>query len=218
MSTGPVGDGNYVVQPGDDMASLAADQGFLWQTLWNLPENAKLKRIRQDPYVLLEGDRVWVPDPRLKQESCATDQNHKFVLSSPLERLQIVITDDQDKPLSNLPYTLTVSGKRLKGKTDGSGMIKQDILPTAKEGHLVVGDGDNRREYKLMLGYIDPVGEVSGLQGRLFDLGFYEGDVDGTFNSQTATALLLFQDKYKLSPTGENDDATQSKLKELFGC
>jgi peptidoglycan hydrolase-like protein with peptidoglycan-binding domain len=47
-------------------------------------------------------------------------------------------------------------------------------------------------------------------------LGYYEGVVDGKRGPLTTTALLLFQQKYNLPPTGRNDEATQAKLKELF--
>jgi hypothetical protein len=42
----PAGDGNYRVQQGDCMQSIAATRGFLWETLWNLPENKQLKETR----------------------------------------------------------------------------------------------------------------------------------------------------------------------------
>lgn len=230
MSDDPVGDGNHEVLPGECMASIAHDAGFLWQTLWDLPQNSELKARRKDPYVLFPGDRVYIPDPRPGQESCQVDQNNKFVLTNPVEQLQIKITDDQDQPMKNVPYTLTVDGTTVKddtdskgnkvtGHTDGQGMIKYSISPSARDGRLVVGEGVNRRDYKLMFGYVHPAETTSGLQGRLLDLGFYRGAFSPQWDGTTRSARLLFQDKYNLSPTDDDKlEDTQSKAKDLFGC
>lgn len=209
---------NYIVQQGDCMASIAADHGFVWQTLWGLPQNAALQKKRKDPYVLMSGDQVFIPDIRIQDESGATDAVHTFELKSVTEQLRIVITDDDDQPVSGQPYTLVVDGKQSKGQTDGGGAVVETIAPNARKGILVVGTGDSQKEYYLGLGCVDPLDEVSGAQGRLLNLGYYDGPVTGQLNAQTTTAILLFQEKYELSPTGLNDAPTQAKLKELFGC
>jgi N-acetylmuramoyl-L-alanine amidase len=201
------------------MASIAVEHRFFWETLWNLPENAELQRCRQDPYVLLPGDEVSIPELRLKDVACATDQKHVFKRKGLRERLRIVITDEHDEPVAAQPYVLEVDQHlRFEGKTRGDGSIEHAIPPNAWKGRLSVGEGEDRREYFVSLGRIDPVNETSGAQGRLLNLGYYDGPVDGRSNAQLTTALLFFQDKYQLPPSGENDDATQAKLKELFGC
>jgi hypothetical protein len=200
------------------MASIAVEHGFRWQTLWDLPENAGLKNTRKDPYVLFPGDQVFIPEPRIKQQSSATDKRHRFRLKGVPERLRIVVTDEHDQPMANLPYVLEIEEKKFEGRTDGSGAIERAIPPNARKGHLLVGSGEDQREFSIGLGHVDPVEELSGAQGRLLNLGYYDGPVDGNLDGETATALLMFQDKYKLSPTGENDADTQAKLKEIFGC
>ena len=209
----------YVVKSGDCMASIAVEHNFLWETLWNLAENAALKESRQDPYVLLPGDQVFIPDLRLKEVPRATDAKHTFTKRGVRERLRIVITDEHDQPIAGQRYVLEVDRHlRFEGETKGDGSIEQPIPPNAWKGRLSVGEGDEQREYFVSLGRIDPVEEVSGAQGRLLNLGYYDGPVDGRSNAQLTSALLFFQDKYRLAPSGENDDATQAKLKELFGC
>ena len=213
----------YIVQAGDCMASIAAEYGFFWEDLWNLPENLALKVLRVDPYVLFPGDEVYIPEVRVAEWPRPTDQMHKFVLKGSRERLKIVFTDENDKPITNAPYTLEVEdanrGNKLKfhGKTNGAGAIEQAIPPDAWKGHLVVGEAGDQREYWVSLGKIDPVTEISGAQGRLMNLGYYTGPLDGQMSAYTTTALLLFQEKYNLPPSGKNDEATQAKLKELFG-
>ena len=199
------------------MASIAANHGFLLDTLWNLPENADLKKNRNDPYVLYPGDKVFIPDLRIKQQDCATEQRHEFVKKGVQEQVRIVLKDEDDAPLANQPYVLEIDKLTFKGQTDGSGAVQQPIPPNAQTGHLVVGEGDDQREFYISLGNIDPVDKISGVQGRLLNLGYYDGQVNGQLDGQTRTALLLFQEKYDLSPTGENDTDTQNKLKELFG-
>jgi N-acetylmuramoyl-L-alanine amidase len=217
MSDG-VGSGNYVVQQGDCLASIAVEHGFLWETLWDLSENAALKRVRRDPYLLLPGDHIFIPEIRVKEEARVTEARYTFVAKGVPERLRIRLTDEDDRALPNRLYTLHVDARTFHGRTDMDGKLEHPIPPNAIRGHLTVEDGKERREYALSLGYVDPIDEVSGVQTRLLNLGFYDGDVDGELDAHTRTALLLFQDRYGLAPTGECDKETRDKIKELFGC
>ena len=79
----------YVVRQGDCIDSIAYDHGFFWQTLWNHPENAELKRKRKDPNILKEGDVVYIPDLRAKQESASTEQKHRFVRKAVPAKLRL---------------------------------------------------------------------------------------------------------------------------------
>ena len=109
-------------------------------------------------------------------------------------------------------------GPTFKGQTDGDGAVQEKIRPNARKGRLVVGHGKTERKYHFRLGHVDPLEKISGIQGRLLDLGYYDGSINGRMTGRTQSALLLFQDKYHLSPTGKGDDATKAKLKEIFGC
>jgi glycosyltransferase involved in cell wall biosynthesis len=77
---GAVGSGTRVVEQGDSIQSLAAAAGFHWQTIWDLPDNADLRRTRRDPGILLPGDRVSIPDIRPKVVKAGTDTRHHFRL------------------------------------------------------------------------------------------------------------------------------------------
>src|SRR5258708_33469109 len=53
----------YTVVQGDCISSIAAQNGFgRWQTVWDRPENAALKKTRKNPNALSPGDQVFVPD------------------------------------------------------------------------------------------------------------------------------------------------------------
>ena len=219
MPASKAGSGNYEVQEGDCMASIAAAHGFFWQTLWNLPENADLKAARKDPYVLLPGDQVYIPPKRIEWQPRPTDQRHQFVLKGVPEKVRLVFTDEFDQPLADLPYTLVIDRiHRFTGQTDANGAIEQPIAPDAQKGHIVIGKPGETREYPLGLGCLDPIDSITGLQARLQNLGFYDGPIDGRFTPQTQTAVMLFQDTYKLEATGKYDEATQAKLEDVYGC
>lgn len=207
-----------VAEQGDCVASIAAKRGYGWETVWKDEGNRELRESRKDPFVLLPGDEVATPAPKEREESCPTDRKHHFVLKTEPILFRVVLIDWEDKAFAQQPYELQVDGVQFKGQTDGSGGLEQKISPTAKEGHLVVGTGATKREYYLKFGYLDPLDTVSGAQGRLFDLGYYDGAVNGKLDGHTRSALLTFQKKYKLRPTEKNDKATQDKLKERFGC
>jgi hypothetical protein len=215
--SGPVGTGDYTVQPGDCLASIAFLHGRSWEDLWNLPENQELKRVRQDPHVLLPGDRVTIPPLRLKKELGGTEQRHTFSLKRMTEMLDVRVLRD-DVPRAREPYTLTVDGQVSSGTTDGDGHARCAIAPNARRAVLRVGTEPDADEYQLALGELDPITELSGIQGRLNSLGLDCGPVDGQWGPRTETALLKYQRKRGLRETGKPDSATREKLREEYGC
>ncbi|HPF87860.1 MAG TPA: peptidoglycan-binding protein, partial [Candidatus Limiplasma sp.] len=56
--------------------------------------------------------------------------------------------------------------------------------------------------YGLTLQYGDKGEPIKSLQTRLQELGYYDGDITGTFNSATRTALKAFQKKMGISNDG----------------
>ena len=204
----------YTVKQGDCISSIAQKKGLFWKQLWNHPENASLKSLRKDPNVLRPGDQVFVPDKQGKQVSGATDQEHRFRVKGVPAKLRVQVLDE-DQPRANEPYTLEIDGNLYSGTTDGEGRIEHSIPPDAKQGRLLVGDTQD--EYPLSLGHMDPVEEVAGVQARLNNLGFNCGEVNGRLGPETEAALKAFQKKHNLSETGEIDQATRDKLKEVHG-
>jgi Putative peptidoglycan binding domain/LysM domain len=199
------GERSYIVQDGDCLSSIAAREGFFWQTLWN--HNAALKAKRKNPNVLLVGDEVLIPDKRVNEVAGATDRRHRFVKRGIPARLRLIV-ERNAVPLKNTRYTLTVDGTSRGGTTDGQGMIDVPIPPTARQGRLEIGD----LVYELDLGGLDPLDEITGIQDRLRNLGFYRGALDGELGPETKDALAEFQSIVGLQPTGELDGATKDKL------
>ena len=226
---GPVGDGNYQVEAGDCMSSIAEAHGFFWETLWKRIENVDLKSARKNPNVLLPGDRVFIPEKTPREESCATEQKHKFKKKGTPCNLKVRIlepakppSDDAEQTASNQPranvaYLLNIDGKLIDGKTDENGMIEIQMPPAASKGTLTLEPGTPHEvKYELALGGLDPIDQVSGVQARLNQLGFSCGPVDGKMGPKTKSGIKKFQQDAGLKPSGEMDDATQAKLREMY--
>lgn len=182
----------HTVAEGDCFLSIAYDNGFFWETLWNHPNNKDLRKLRKDPNCLFPGDVVFVPDKRDKAFQRPTGKLHQFRLKGVPARITIQLLYCGE-PRKNERYKLKVGSASSEGKTDNNGMVRLSIPPNAKEGTLVVGSGDFITEYTLDLGYLDPVDETQGVQCRLQNLGYYAGPLDGTRNDDTIAALKAFQ-------------------------
>ncbi|MBN2170813.1 MAG: peptidoglycan-binding protein [Candidatus Krumholzibacteriota bacterium] len=79
------------VTQGDCLLSLAKEHGFSWETLWNHPDNAELKRLRKDPNALKPGDVLVIPERRDKQEDAAGEAKTQFRRTGALARLRLEI-------------------------------------------------------------------------------------------------------------------------------
>jgi N-acetylmuramoyl-L-alanine amidase len=91
------------------------------------------------------------------------------------------------------------------------------IPPTARSGTLILRPAGQEREIPLAIGEIDPADTVSGAQGRLRDLGYNVGPIDGDLGPQTRTALKTFQKDHSLEVSGALDGATSDALIQHFG-
>jgi hypothetical protein len=204
----------YRVQQGECLSSIAAARGFDWNTIWARPENSALRDKRKNPNVLLPGDSLFVPDKDLRYEARPTDQLHQFVKPAGV-KLKICLLA-AGMPIANEPYKLQIDGKNLQGSTDKSGILEETVPPYATDASLVLEN--QNLTLPLKVGYLDPPTEISGVQGRLNNLGFHCGAADGIAGPLTQSALLAFQETYQLDQTGKPDAVTQEKLRSEHGC
>ena len=212
-SGGPVGKGNHIVRQGEGIESIAFDHGFFWESLWNDPRNSRLKRERKDPNTLLPGDELYLREKQEKDVPCASEQRHRFRRKGVPERFIVYFKVD-GKPRANEAYVLEIDGTLSEGKADENGKVEVWIPPNARKGRIFFAGGG---EYELGLGDLDPITAISGIQGRLGNLGFYDGAIDGKMSGRLRQAIRRFQEECKLDSTGEMDDATQKRLQQAYG-
>jgi len=77
---------------------------------------------------------------------------------------------------------------------------------------LVVETGDNPFKLNILIDHLDPADEISGIQGRLKNLGFDPGPIDGIAGSRTYEALNRYQ-RLNDCTIGEPDKQTIAHLK-----
>jgi N-acetylmuramoyl-L-alanine amidase len=206
----------HIIQQGECLSSIASQYGFFWQQIWNDSANSKLKNLRKDPNVLKPGDKIAIPEKTVKSEQAATEGLHRFRCKGVPVSMRLVLMDAEGQPRADEPYTLDIDGYLFSGTSDADGTIECPISPCAKQGRLIVGQ-DGKEEYLLRLGHLDPVDEISGIQGRLENLGYSCGGIDGKMGPKTESALCAFQKRYGLEQTGNVDENTRNKLTEIHG-
>jgi N-acetylmuramoyl-L-alanine amidase len=208
--------GEYVVQPGDCLASIAKRFGFAdWRTIYEHPDNQALRDLRPNPNLVFEGDTIVIPEREPASFSLATGQRHVFQLAVPKTQLRLTLVGSDGAPLVGVPYTLRVGGREMTGDTKDGGAVVHDVPADAMKGELVVG-GVAR---ELLLGWLDPVETTSGVQARLQNLGYECGAVDGVFGPKTEAAVRAFQEDHPpLVVDGVSGPETRRVLVEEHGC
>lgn len=127
-------------------------------------------------------------------------------------------SSQEERPRQNIPYILDIDGNLIEGTTDEDGMIEASIPPNARQGRLILEPRTtNERILPLHLGGLNPLSEISGIKQRLRNLGFDCGDTSEETTPAMEAALRAFQEKHDLRVTGETDQATKDKLKDLHG-
>jgi N-acetylmuramoyl-L-alanine amidase len=208
--------GYYRVRQGDWLAKIADDFGIPdWQTVWNHPSNAELRDTRQSPNILMPGDRLFIPAITAKETDASSDQKHQFVKSRQKIHLRVQLFDADKSPRKGLPYTLKAGKQTLEGCADGQGLVFEELEPNLTSAVLQV----ENEVILLRLGHLDPIYEMSGIQGRLVNLGYDPGEVDGIYGPKTKRAIMAFQQECPpLAVDGVCGPKTRQKLLEIHGC
>jgi hypothetical protein len=209
----------HEVKQGECLSSIARNYGFAdWHSLYDHAQNSSLREKRPNPNILHPGDLIFIPDKQSKHESCPTERSHRFKVETSRVKLRLMIRDDDGQPLAGKRYVLTVGEREYEGTTGADGMLEHDVSATEKQAELLLWPDEETSEpisWLLEVGHLDPVGEITGVQARLNNLGFDCGPVDGIVGRRTKWALKRFQVDFGLSVTGEPDPATRTKLEQL---
>jgi N-acetylmuramoyl-L-alanine amidase len=200
------------VTEGDCFINICKQEGFFWETVWNHPENEKLRERRKHLNILKKEDQIYLPDLEIKEYTVETEQRHKFCLVGSLVEFTLTLLN-LGEPRANEDYILKVNGSSKRGCTDENGTLTERIPADARDGLLLLGA--NQEEIAINFGYMDPIDEISGVQRRLQNLGFYEGEIDDELNIETIAAIAEFQRSVELSGEGELNEETRQKLLEV---
>lgn len=214
----------HTVQQGECLSSIAEKYGFFIETLWNHPENAGLRELRDSPFVLHAGDGIFIPDLRQNDIECGTDRRHVFRRRGVPEHLRLTYFDDGN-PRAGLPYRLVIDDNERTGRTNQQGQLDEWIPNQARRGFILLpkpgtpkhrwDDESTWVRMKLALGELDPADTERGARMRLCHLRrIASTDVSA---NRYKLALCAFQSENGLEVTGELDPATAAKLVERHG-
>ena len=220
----------YTVLQGDCLSSIASKYRFRnWRTIYDHPENEALKRNRPNPNQMYPGDKVFIPERETKKAAIVTGRNHVFTVNTFPMHLRFVVIDDNWIPFRNKRYELRVDSqpKLYSGVTAASGgaiehpqQNEPKIEAEAKEAEVTIWLDDDRSRppsvWRLKLGHLDPIEEITGVQKRLANLGFPVKKLDDKELLPPAIeALMAFQTQAGLEVSGKNDQTTKDALLKI---
>lgn len=205
----------YTVKKGDHMAKLAHAHGIRdWQALYDHPANEPLRELRPDPSLLAPGDQVYIPRWAKAEHPRATDQRHTFELPARPVGLHIVVRASDGTPLANTACTLVVGDQTIETTTNGDGAVIHDDLPPQETRATLEIDG---RTLPLLIGHLDPCDRLSGVQGRLRNLGYYQGPCHGELDDPTRAAIQAFKVDHDLGQDDLLTPEVRDALRDEYG-
>lgn len=209
---------DYIIQQGDCVLSVSAATGRYWRSVWNHPDNEDLKSKRKNPGVLLPGDVLVLPELEKREESAPTEQKHKYRVKGRLVELRVRVWNI-DGPRKNEAFHVEIEGKVLKGesaKTDDDGLAICRVPAQTTFAVLVVGKDKDR--YELHVGRMDPIDEVTGVHGRLENMGYETGGVETAFDDQSriASAEFMEDEDKEAAPAKHDDPGLQETLLKVY--
>jgi hypothetical protein len=210
-----------VVRQGECLASLAARYGLhSWRDLYGLPANAALKALQRHPNILAPGDEVTVPDPAPRWETRPKEKRHRFIVPTGTVKLRIFVRDRGGHGFGDKRYVVEVEGRATAGRSTAEGLVEVEVPATAESGRLQMwleedDDPTPHVDRELRIGHLDPVETITGVQGRLRNLG-YDCDPTGELDSRTLASVGAFRASHQLPEVTLGDDPNEDDVAGLL--
>ena len=198
--------GKHTVEQGERLPTIGRAKGFLrWQTIWNFKGNADLRKLRGTAHILLPGDEVSIPSKLARQAKVPGGTAEYVVQSAPeVLRVRFAGVSSSDENPVTFKATPNAGGATIEGTLARSGKLEIDLPPDTTKVHVELsrktdgGDGSDGggkpfATYDFTVGGLDPASEVSGVQARLLNLGFYTGGITGNLDDETRTGIAHFR-------------------------
>lgn len=209
----------YTVRSGDYLSKIAHEHGFAdWRTIYNDPHNADFRRRRPNPNLIFPGDQLFIPEPSARTAPAPTGGRSRFRAHRATTTLELTLIDFEGNPLANKACTLVIDGNPRAVTTSGSGALHETIPAHLSHAHLII----DASELTLAIGQLNPMDDtdddgVSGVQGRLSNLGCYGGAINGILGEETSEAIRAFQRANQLAETGQIDAQLKDTLRTKYG-
>jgi N-acetylmuramoyl-L-alanine amidase len=209
---------NYIVKRGDCLTTIASRFGFAdHRAIYDHPENAAFRELRRDPNVIHQGDHLFIPDREAKRVACAIGREHRFQVNRAKKTVHVALLDPDGQPIVDMPYELVVGDRKIVGRTRADGAIDERVPIDVLEAKLTV-QGLSR---VLKIGDLNPLrgahdDGLSGVKGRLTNLGFHTGGLEPALDDDTRDAICAFQRASGLEETGAIDPALLAALEQKY--
>jgi Putative peptidoglycan binding domain len=207
----------HIVAPGDCVHSLSARYGVHWEEIWHHAGNDDLRQRRANPAVLLPGDIVVVPRNARRPLPLAPKQTNRYRAHVPLVELRLLLQKNSE-PRRNLECTFVCEGISRSVHTDGEGKLVLEAPSHARTALLYISENGAHERIDLMIGGLDPADSVSGVQQRLFNLGYAITDPSGSLGQSTRAAIRAFAAAAQITETSEISDDLASALARAHGA
>ncbi len=215
----------HVIKQGESLGSIAKDYNLpSGMALYEHESNKAFRELRKNPNIIYPGDEINIPESKDFEIKIDTGRAHKIMaMRKKPDYFRLKIQDSEGQVWAGKRVCLKLARYEIDTEVGEDGLIEIELKSPIKESgkldvYLDPESPDPTHSFEVMVGYLDPIDTVSGLQARLNQLGFDAGVVDGISGQQTKTATKAFQSANELDVDGIAGPKTRAKLEEVYGC
>lgn len=207
------------IKQGDCLVSIAAYYQLKPEFILQQSENKKISEDKNRVHnQLMLGDKIYIPAADNEYLSVSIADKTVFKLKPAATTTISIRFLCGGKARKNLPCRLEINDTYIENNTDERGSVSFDIPALQRNCRLLAEETIEQEKmieiYQLMLGYLDPINEKSGLKARLAHLGHFIIDEDESDETQLPLAIKRFQKAAEIEVTGTISKDDEKKLKE----